>query len=160
MMEETKINLSASHQPTLVWMKGATKVQLRVLGEEKPFWQTEQVKSVGNLRLVSYQGEPLQAGVTYEWIIDGIFGDAQVRFQVLPEKQQELEKRLQRLSGKDEDTLNERMKIYGEAGLGNDGLKELLDYTSPSQGLKQQIQELGKNWCSPSKVVPQMGSRR
>jgi hypothetical protein len=160
----SKLNLSASDQPTLVWMKGAKRVELQVLGEDKPFWQTEKIKAMGKLRLVSYQGEPLQPGVTYEWVIHSPrpLSAARIRFQVDPEKRQELAEKLQSLSGKDEDTLNQRMDVYGKLGLGNDGLKELLDYASPSTGLQQQIQELGKNWCSPPKevVLPQMGSRR
>jgi hypothetical protein len=151
-----------SDRPLFLWaIKGGTaqRIELFVQGSADAPWSRE--IQAGETK-VSYDGQPLQSGQTYEWQLSALASfpikSPGVRFQVMDSQKRdritaELTQLEGRLKGASEETIAlEKADYFAKQELWSDALRELYSVPKPSAELKSAIEQIqAYDFCTEDK---------
>ncbi len=144
-----------SDRPLFKWQGKAGEIEVRLQGSEKPLWsQTVPLKT----RSVMYDGEALQPGQTYSWVIFDLEDKlvAETPFKAMEtQKRDRIKTQLQALEGElkakgastDEIALN-RAKYFAQQQLWSDAWREVSSVENPSAALNEFVQTIPPADCT------------
>jgi hypothetical protein len=151
-----------SDRPLFLWTikRGmAQRIELFVQGSADAPWSRE--IEAGETK-VSYDGEPLEPGQTYEWQLSALalfpIKSTGVRFQVMESQKRdritaELRQLEERLKGASAETIAlEKANFFAERELWSDALRELYSVPTPSAELSRAITQIQTyDFCTEEK---------
>jgi hypothetical protein len=144
-----------SDRPLFKWQGKAGQIEVRLQGSEKALWsQTVPSKT----RSVMYDGEALQPGQTYNWVIFDLDDNrvAETSFKAMEtQKRDRIKTELQALEGElkakgastDEIALN-RAKYFAQQQLWSDVWREVSSVENPSAALNEFVQTIPPADCT------------
>ncbi|MCA1994525.1 MAG: hypothetical protein LDL41_21145 [Coleofasciculus sp. S288] len=145
-----------SDRPLFVWRGNLGKIEVHPHKSDEVLW-SQTVTSTDNS--VTYAGEALQPGQTYDWVI---FSPQNSRiflipFQVMEAPERDrirvrltiLEQELKEKGATPEEIANARANYFAQQQLWSDVLKEVYSIENPSPELETIIQEIPSQLCKP-----------
>ncbi|MCP2731021.1 hypothetical protein [Limnofasciculus baicalensis] len=145
-----------SNRPLFVWRGNLGRIEVRHYGSEEVLWS--QTVSERDNR-VSYTGEPLKAGETYQWVIFGERAEnpmLSVPFKVMNHQDRDrirvrliiLGVELKEKGLTPEEITWARANYFAEKELWYDFLQEVYSMENPSEELQEIIQQIPAKVCS------------
>ena len=145
-----------SNRPLFVWRGNLGRIEVRPYGSEEVLWsQTVSAKD----NRVTYTGEPLKAGETYQWVIFGVADKnpmLSVPFKVMNEPNRDrirvrliiLGVELKEKGATPEEITLARANYFAQKELWSDFLQEVYSLDNPSEDLQEIIQQIPAKVCS------------
>ncbi len=142
-----------SDRPLFVWRGEAGEIELRSLGSNKALWRQS---VTADTRRIKYEGEALQPGQKYNWIINrNNHPLSVVLFQVMDaEKRDRINRRLESLEGElkakgasAEEIAMYRARYFTQQRLWSDVLQEVYSVENPSTELVELLETIPKEVC-------------
>lgn len=147
-----------SARPLFVWKGQLSRIQVRPANSDRVLWE-QKVKATDSSSL--YQGEALQAGKSYNWMLFDTTSDESsyptvgVTFRVMDEEERSrisadiaaMESQLKSKRATEEQIAYEKAKYFGEKQLTADALQEVYRVKNPSVGLSQFRESLSEQMC-------------
>ncbi|MEH2030297.1 MAG: hypothetical protein V7K67_11585 [Nostoc sp.] len=140
-----------SDRPLFLWKGRVQTIAVRLRDSKQDLWN----QSVTETQNITYQGEPLQPGQTYEWVVNS---SRFVPFKIMDTKErdritaelQTLENQLQAQGVGIEAIALAKAKYFADSNLWSDALQQAYSVPNPSDGLKEMIKNIG-NLCDVPK---------
>lgn len=140
-----------SDRPLFLWKGRVQTIAVRPRDREQDLWN----QSVTETQNITYKGEPLQPGQTYEWVVNS---STFVPFQIMETQQRNritaelktLENQLQAQGAGTEAIALAKAKYFADSNLWSDALQQAYSVPNPSDGLKEMIKNIG-NLCDVPK---------
>lgn len=145
-----------SDRPLFVWQGNLGKIEVHPHKSDEVLW-SQTLTSTDNS--VTYTGEALQPGQTYDWVI---FGPQNSRISLIPFQVMEaperdrirvrltiLEQELKEKGATLEEIANARANYFAQQQLWSDVLKEVYSIENPSPELETIIQQIPSQLCKP-----------
>lgn len=145
-----------SNRPLFAWRGNLGRIEVRRYGSEEVLWsQTVSAKD----NRVTYTGEPLKAGETYQWVV---FGETaqnpmlSVPFKVMNYRDRDrirvrliiLGVELKENGATQEEITLARANYFAQKELWSDFLQEVYTIENPSEDLQEIIQQIPAKVCS------------
>ncbi len=158
-----------SDRPLFLWtIKGGTAQRIELFVQESADASWSREIEAGETK-VSYDGEPLQPGQTYEWQLSALapfpIKSTGVRFQVMESQKRdrisaELRQLEEQLKGASAETIAlEKANYFAQRELWSDALRELYSVPSPSAELRDAIELLqAHDFCPKPKDEPNVSA--
>lgn len=148
-----------SNQPMFVWRGNLKKVEVRTQDREKVLW-SQTVAETDNR--VTYSGEPLQPGQTYNWIIFNSQNSPLffIPFKVMDASERDriqvgltnLDQALKDKGATPEEIAMQRANYFAQQELWSDVLKEVYSVPNPSPELEAMIEQIPTKLCSRQRL--------
>lgn len=143
-----------SDRPLFIWKGSVGRIELRLQGSQQALWSQKITESQNS---VSYGGEALQAGQSYDWVLFDERDRPQLRvtFQVMGGEERKqvtadlnrLEMQLKQQGATAEKIAYARAKYFASRQLWADVLQEVYGVKNPSQDLIKLIQTIPQRFC-------------
>jgi hypothetical protein len=140
-----------SDRPLFLWKGRVQTIAVRPRDSEQDLWNQPATETQN----ITYQGEPLQPGQTYEWVVNS---STFVLFQIMETQQRNritaelktLENQLQTQGASIEAIALAKAKYFADSNLWSDALQQAYSVPNPSDGLKEMIKNID-NLCDGPK---------
>lgn len=140
-----------SDRPLFLWKGQVQTIAVRSIDSDKDLWN----QPVTETQNITYTGEPLQPGQTYEWVVNS---SKFVKFQIMETQQrdritaelQTLENRLQAQGADIEAIAFAKAKYFADLNLWSDALQQAYSVQKRSDGLQKMIKNID-NLCDVPK---------
>ncbi|MCC5610473.1 hypothetical protein LC612_27915 [Nostoc sp. CHAB 5834] len=140
-----------SDRPLFIWKGRVQTIAVRPINSEQDLWN----QPVTQTQNITYQGQPLQPGQTYEWVVNS---SAFVPFQIMETQQRDhitaelktLENQLQAQGADIEAITLTKAKYFADSNLWSDALQQAYSVQEPSDGLQKMIKNI-HNLCDVPK---------
>lgn len=147
-----------SDRPLFVWKGELSRIEVRPAGSDRVLWEQ---KLQATDRSTLYQGEALQPGKSYDWMLfdptsdESSYPTDRVRFRVMSEEERSsitaelaaMESQLKSKRATEEQITYEKAKYFVEKQLTADALQQVYRVKNPSAGLLQFRQSLVEQMC-------------
>jgi len=148
-----------SNRPLFLWQtkegKRVGKIELRLPGSQEVLWSQTVPE---NQNTIFYEGESLQPGQSYDWVIfdeEGTTPLYRLKFQVMGEEKRghfstelsSLEEQLKQEGATAERIAYARANYFASHQLWSDVLQEAYEVANPSEALTQFMQAIPEQFC-------------
>lgn len=138
-----KLRIVWSDRPLFVWKGRVQTIAVRSIDSEQDLWN----KPVTETQNITYTGEALQPGQTYEWVVNS---SKFVKFQIMEMQQrdrvtaelQTLENQLQAQGADTEAIALAKAKYFADLNLWSDALQQAYSVQKRSDGLQKMIKNI------------------
>ncbi|MEH1765579.1 MAG: hypothetical protein V7K76_28010 [Nostoc sp.] len=146
-----KLRIVWSDRPLFIWKGRVQTIAVRPIDSEQDLWN----QPVTQTQNITYQGQPLQPGQSYEWMVNS---SRFVPFQIMETQQRDritaelktLENQLQAQGADIEAIALAKAKYFADSNLWSDALQQAYLVPNPSDGLKEMIKNID-NLCDVPK---------
>ncbi|BBD70202.1 hypothetical protein NIES4072_65680 [Nostoc commune NIES-4072] len=140
-----------SDRPLFIWKGRVQTIAVRPINSEQDLWN----QPVTQTQNITYQGQPLQPGQTYQWMVNS---SRFVPFQIMETQQRDritaelktLENQLQAQGADIEAIAFAKAKYFADSNLWSDALQQAYSVQNRSDGLQEMIKNID-NLCDVPK---------
>ncbi|MBE9198879.1 MULTISPECIES: hypothetical protein [unclassified Nodularia (in: cyanobacteria)] len=144
-----------SDRPLFIWQGYASTVAVQPIRSNANLW----IQSVNQTQNITYTGEPLEPGQTYQWAVNS---NQFVPFQIMEKPQRDristdlhnIEKQLNAMSANTEAIALAKANYFMENNLWSDVLQQIYSVPKPSAELIAFRQDIVQKLCNPAIANP------